>query len=81
MPKLLLEQTVKYFHDKGDLAISKNLLYWGARRGEFPTYKIGNRRVFCTEELEKHFRSAMEKSIKQPEEELVAMGILRRIEG
>ncbi len=68
MAKLLLADAAKYFRDKGDLAMTKNFFYQGCRSGYLPHYKIGNRYVVDTQEIESFMASEMRKSVKQQEE-------------
>lgn len=80
MPKLLLNDAVKYYHEQGHSGITKHFLYTSCKAGKLPHFKAGNRIIIDTEEVDMYLKRLQEESISgNNEAEVLQFGKLRRV--
>jgi hypothetical protein len=79
MSKMLINQAAEYFQSKGDSVITIHFLHQGCRASTIPHFKVGNRYILDTEELEQYFKKLQEESLNE-KEEVQTYGKLRKIQ-
>jgi excisionase family DNA binding protein len=74
--KLLLNDAVQFFNNKGDTAITRHFIYGACRAGKLRHYRAGNRYVIDTNDVEAFLEREKDLNIK---DEVIPFSGLRKI--
>lgn len=75
MPRMLLKEAAEA------LGVTKHFLYTEARAKRIPHFRVGNRYIFDTEQVDEFLRKKALENVKQePDDKVVQYGKLRKVE-